>query len=102
MQVEKDEKEKYRTEICNSVLLGGGLTIQQHNKLETDIYKVSFEYALDLVRLRKVFLRNGEAYVHHNELVSIICTAFRSHLSEGLSVIVKKNSMVWVYKDDEV
>ena len=50
-----------------------------------DHYKVPFEEVVDLVRQRKVLVRRGFAYVPHSELVSIIATRVRAHLSKQLS-----------------
>jgi len=50
-----------------------------------DHYKVPFEEVLDLVRQRRVFIRKGYAYVPSSDLVSIISTRMRAHLSKQLS-----------------
>ena len=42
-----------------------------------DFYKVPFTDVLDLVRGRRVFLKQGFAYVPRQELVSIILGIFR-------------------------
>jgi DNA primase large subunit len=48
-------------------------------------YKVPFEEVIDLVRQRRVFLKGGFAYVPASDLVSIVTTRVRSHLSKQLS-----------------
>ncbi|XP_030838847.1 DNA primase large subunit [Strongylocentrotus purpuratus] len=55
----------------------------------TDFFKVPFTEALDLVRGRKVFIQKGYAFVPHSELVSIVITAFRSHLSQSLAITAR-------------
>lgn len=55
-----------------------------------DFYKVPFTDVLDLVRVRKVFLKDGYAYVPHPEIVSIILGIFRSQLSLALSVTARR------------
>ncbi|KAI8787471.1 DNA primase large subunit, partial [Biomphalaria glabrata] len=47
---------------------------------------VPFTEALDLVRNRKVFLRDGYAYVPQEDLVSILLSLFRTQLSHALVV----------------
>ena len=49
-------------------------------------YKVSFLEALDLVSSRRVYVSNGFAYVPHSELVVLILTQYRMHLSKALAV----------------
>ncbi|XP_038057684.1 DNA primase large subunit-like [Patiria miniata] len=66
----------------------------------TDFYKVPFTEALDLVRGRKVYLHRGWAYVPHNDLVSIILSAFRSHLSQALAVTAR--SIPHLEEDDRL
>ncbi|XP_071481246.1 DNA primase large subunit-like [Diadema antillarum] len=55
----------------------------------TDFFKVPFTEALDLVRGRKVFVQKGYAFVPHGDLVSIVLTAFRSHLSHALAITAR-------------
>jgi len=55
-----------------------------------DFYKVPFTDVLDLVRVRKVYLKGGFAYVPHPEIVSIILGIFRSQLSLALSVTARR------------
>lgn len=58
----------------------------------TTYYKVPFTEALDLVRQRKVYLQAGYAYVPSDELVSIVTSMFRAHLSLALAVFLEKKS----------
>eukprot|EP01134_Creolimax_fragrantissima_P001136 CFRG1136T1 len=62
-----------------------GFNLQIEDVRETDYYKLPFKRALELVRSRKVFLRNGVAYVPKHELLSIICASFRQRLSLALT-----------------
>jgi len=55
-----------------------------------DFYKVPFTDVLDLVRVRKVYLKCGFAYVPHPEIVSIVLGIFRSQLSLALSVTARR------------
>lgn len=46
-----------------------------------DFVKVPFLQALELVAHRRVFVRDGVAYVSRNRLMSIIVTRFRAAVS---------------------
>ena len=48
--------------------------------------QVPFTEALDLVRGRKVLLKQGYAFVPQHDLVSILLSVFRSQLSQALTV----------------
>ncbi len=50
----------------------------------TDYFRVPFEEALDLVGRRKVYLEGGYAFVPRKELVHIVVSKFRAHLSHEL------------------
>ncbi|KAK7100935.1 DNA primase large subunit-like [Littorina saxatilis] len=52
-------------------------------------YKVHFTEALDLVRGRRVYLHRGFAYVPQDDLVSILLTVYRIHLSHSLAVTAR-------------
>jgi len=54
-------------------------------------FKVPFEEVVDLVRQRRVFCRAGFAYVPQTDLVSIVATRVRAHLSKQLSL----HARVW-------
>lgn len=45
-----------------------------------------FQDALDLVRSRKVYLLAGNAYIPHQEIVTIVLNDFRTRLSKALAV----------------
>uniref|UniRef100_A0A1I8GSF4 DNA primase large subunit n=1 Tax=Macrostomum lignano TaxID=282301 RepID=A0A1I8GSF4_9PLAT len=49
-------------------------------------YRAHFTEALDLVRSRRVYLRDGFAYVPETGVVSMATTRFRAHLSHQLAV----------------
>jgi len=48
-------------------------------------YKVQFEEAIDLVRTRRVLLKDGFAYVEQKALVTLLEAKFRSHMSKQLA-----------------
>lgn len=52
----------------------------------TNFYKVPFTDVLNLVSYRRVFLHDGHAYVPQNDLISIISTRYREHLSKALAI----------------
>ncbi|ERL85044.1 DNA primase large subunit [Dendroctonus ponderosae] len=63
----------------------------------SDFYKVSFLDVLPLIRSRKVFLKEGYAYIPTADLVVCIQSKFRSKLSEALNQINHKLPLL----DDE-
>lgn len=54
----------------------------------TDYYRVPFTQVLDLVRLRKVYLQDGAAYITSTDIISVLLTLYRSRLSHDLSVSI--------------
>jgi len=52
-----------------------------------DFYKVSFLEVLELVKSRRVFVKNGYAYVNVQDFGTVLLHVFRTHLSKSLSVI---------------
>ncbi|XP_057949616.1 probable DNA primase large subunit [Malania oleifera] len=53
-------------------------------------FKVPFEEVPELVSSRRVFIRKGHAYVAMNQVVSLLVTQFRSHLSKALALTNRK------------
>ncbi|KAM4109440.1 hypothetical protein ACJW30_03G120700 [Castanea mollissima] len=53
-------------------------------------YKVPFEEVPELVAGRRVFIHKGYAYVAMNQVVSLVATQFRSHLSKALILTNRK------------
>ncbi|PON54961.1 DNA primase large subunit/archaeal [Trema orientale] len=53
-------------------------------------YKVPFEEVPELVAGRRVFIHKGNAYIAANQVVSLVATQFRSHLSKALSLTNRK------------
>ncbi|XP_068665301.1 probable DNA primase large subunit isoform X2 [Aristolochia californica] len=53
-------------------------------------FKVPFEEVSELVAGRRVFLLKGYAYVAMNQVVSLVVTQFRSHLSKALVLTNRK------------
>ncbi|XP_062110777.1 probable DNA primase large subunit [Humulus lupulus] len=51
---------------------------------DTIFYKVPFEEVSELVATRRVFIHKGHAYIAANQVVSLVATQFRSHLSKAL------------------
>lgn len=49
-------------------------------------YKVPFTQVLDLVKSRRVLVRDGFAYVPYQDLLSILSSIFRAKLSHALSI----------------
>ncbi|KAL1808824.1 hypothetical protein ACET3Z_025814 [Daucus carota] len=66
-------------------------------------YKVPFEEVPDLVATRKVYIQKGHAYVAMNQVVSLVVTQFRSHLSKALVLTNRKwTSMIREKESDRL
>ncbi|KAK2993297.1 hypothetical protein RJ640_000012 [Escallonia rubra] len=52
--------------------------------------KVPFEEVPELVASRRVYIQKGHAYVAMNQVVSLVVTQFRSHLSKALVLTNRK------------
>ncbi|XP_002739991.1 DNA primase large subunit-like [Saccoglossus kowalevskii] len=78
------EKLKIIKELANSGYNTSVTTVEN-----TDYFKVPFVEALDLVKSRKVYLERGYAYVPRSDLVSIVLSAFRAHLSHSLAITAR-------------
>ncbi|GAB5355302.1 hypothetical protein AAMO2058_000193500 [Amorphochlora amoebiformis] len=52
-------------------------------------YKVNFEEALDLIRSRKVLLKDGFAYVEQKDLVTLLEAKFRVNMSKQLAILAR-------------
>ncbi|KAG7311715.1 hypothetical protein JYU34_002768 [Plutella xylostella] len=58
-----------------------------HSNLESlKFYKVRFYEVLDLVRVRKVYLSGGYAYIPHTDFVSVLSAQYRKHLKQSLAI----------------
>lgn len=80
-QISDEEKKKILLKLIHATPFNG-------NKVDgLEYYKVPFTDALDLVRLRKVYLQAGFAYIPSDEIVSIVTAMFRSHLSLAMAVL---------------
>uniref|UniRef100_A0A669BJM1 DNA primase large subunit n=1 Tax=Oreochromis niloticus TaxID=8128 RepID=A0A669BJM1_ORENI len=64
------------------------------------ILKVPFQDALDLVRLRKVYLKQGYAYIPHQDIVTIVLNDFRTRLSKALALTAR--SLPAVHSDERL
>ncbi|XP_076831502.1 DNA primase large subunit [Brachyhypopomus gauderio] len=82
--ISADEKKLLKDRLINSTYGFSGATIS-----EQDFYKVPFQDALDLVRLRKVFLQAGYAYIPHQDIVTIVLNEFRTTLSKALALTAR-------------
>ncbi|XP_052101328.1 DNA primase large subunit-like [Mytilus californianus] len=54
-----------------------------------EYFKVPFTEVFDLVSKRKVYLEDGYAYVSRDDMISIVITHYRSHLSHSLAVTTR-------------
>lgn len=82
--ISDEEKNTLREELINSSYGFSAPKVEEH-----DFYKVPFQDALDLVRGRKVYLREGLAYIPHQEIVAIVLNDFRTRLSKALAITAR-------------
>ncbi|KAL4640910.1 DNA primase large subunit [Arapaima gigas] len=87
--INAEEKNSLMEKLINSSYAFSGCTVE-----EQDFYKVPFQDALDLVRTRKVFLKDGFAYVPHQDIVTIVLNDFRTTLSKALALTARSLPMV--------
>ncbi|KAG7276964.1 hypothetical protein CRUP_016454 [Coryphaenoides rupestris] len=66
-QVSPEEKKALSEKLINSSYSGSGCKVE-----EQVFYKVPFQDALDLVRMRKVYLKAGYVYIPNQDIVSIL------------------------------
>ncbi|KAK6160422.1 hypothetical protein DH2020_003803 [Rehmannia glutinosa] len=78
-------------------------TGQSGSSADTVYYKVPFEQVPDLVASRRVFILKGYAYVAMNQVVSLLMTQYRSHLSKALVLTNRKwTSMIREQEKDRL
>ncbi len=75
-------------------LVGFAGSSETKSLVTTDVYKVPFIQALQLVSNREVFLKAGFAYVPLSKLVSTIVTRFRTILGRALAEATNQFDMV--------
>ncbi|MEQ2228050.1 DNA primase large subunit [Ilyodon furcidens] len=90
-----EEKNHLKEKLLNSSHGISGVIL-----VEQDIYKVPFQDALDLVRTRKVYLKEGYAYIPHNDIVTIVLNDFRTRLSKALALTAR--SLPAVHSDERL
>ncbi|XP_057776999.1 probable DNA primase large subunit [Salvia miltiorrhiza] len=74
-----------------------------NSSADTIYYKVPFEQVPDLVASRRVFIMKGHAYVAMNQVVSLLMTQYRSHLSKALVLTNRKwTSMIREQEKDRL
>lgn len=79
LKITQEEKDEIREELHSS-------TSKVSNVDLAEFYKVPFQKVADLIRLRKVYLSQGMAYIPNTDLVSLFVSYFRQNLVEGLEV----------------
>ncbi|RDD46235.1 DNA primase large subunit [Trichoplax sp. H2] len=93
--IPENEKMSIRTELIHSNPMQNGAAVESK-----DYYKVPFTEALDLVKLRKIYLKNGQAYVPRDDLVTIVISVFRANLSHALAMASK--ALPFLEEDDRI
>ncbi|GMH02268.1 hypothetical protein Nepgr_004107 [Nepenthes gracilis] len=63
---------------------------QPQTSVDVLFYKVPFEEVPELVAGRRVYIQKGHAYIAMNQVVSLVVTQFRSHLSKALILTNRK------------
>ncbi|KAA0717910.1 DNA primase large subunit [Triplophysa tibetana] len=82
--VSAEEKTILKDKLINSTYGLSGITVEAN-----EFYKVPFQDALDLVRSRKVYLLAGNAFIPHQEIVTIVLNDFRTRLSKALAMTAR-------------
>ncbi|KAF3323647.1 putative DNA primase large subunit [Carex littledalei] len=77
-------------ETLKDKLIQAARSVNSTSNPETVFYKVPFEDVPDLVAGRRVFLLKGFAFVPRNQVVSLVCTIFRSNISKALALTNRK------------
>ena len=78
--IDHDEKESLKDDLIASA--GYGMSTPKFN--EEKFYKVPWTEAVDLVRVRRVLIKGGMAYIPSSELLSLVVGVFRAKLSHNL------------------
>uniref|UniRef100_A0AAQ6IC21 DNA primase large subunit n=1 Tax=Anabas testudineus TaxID=64144 RepID=A0AAQ6IC21_ANATE len=89
------EKKTLLDKLVNSSYAVSGITVE-----DQDFYKVPFQDALDLVRMRKVYLKAGYVYIPHQDIVTIVLNDFRTRLSKALALTAR--SLPAVHSDERL
>uniref|UniRef100_A0A1A8EWW6 DNA primase large subunit n=1 Tax=Nothobranchius korthausae TaxID=1143690 RepID=A0A1A8EWW6_9TELE len=89
------EKKELQEKLVSSTYTVSGITVE-----DQDFYKVPFQDALDLVKTRKVFLKEGYAYIPHQDIVTIVLNDFRTRLSKALALTAR--SLPAVHSDERL
>uniref|UniRef100_A0AAX7U9W9 DNA primase large subunit n=1 Tax=Astatotilapia calliptera TaxID=8154 RepID=A0AAX7U9W9_ASTCA len=93
--ISSEEKTALKDQLINSSFGVSGIKVMEH-----EFYKVPFQDALDLVRLRKVYLKQGYAYIPHQDIVTIVLNDFRTRLSKALALTAR--SLPAVHSDERL
>lgn len=93
--ISAEEKKQLKEKLFNSSYFVSGVKVE-----EQDFYKVPFQDALDLVRTRKVYLKEGYAYIPHDDIVTIVLNDFRTRLSKALALTAR--SLPAVHSDERL
>ncbi|XP_049674247.1 DNA primase large subunit isoform X2 [Accipiter gentilis] len=81
--ISEDLKNELANELCTST---PGMTKVK----EQMFYKVGLVDAVDLFRARRVFIKDGFAYVPHKEIDAIVLNNYRTKLSKALAISLEK------------
>ncbi|XP_053880305.1 DNA primase large subunit isoform X1 [Malaclemys terrapin pileata] len=82
--ISKEVKEKLAVQLLNSTPGLSGAKVE-----ELEFYKVPLQDAMDLFRVRRVYLLNAFAYVPQTDIVAIVLNNFRTKLSKALALTAR-------------
>ncbi|XP_076624731.1 DNA primase large subunit [Colletes latitarsis] len=92
-QITQEEKDKIREELLSSNSKFSNINL-------TEFYTVAFQKVTDLVRLRKVYLAQGMAYIPQESLVSLFVSYFKKQLVDGMEYA--KNCVLNISDDERL
>ncbi|XP_075779788.1 DNA primase large subunit isoform X1 [Pelodiscus sinensis] len=82
--ISEEVKEKLSVQLLNSTPGLSGAKVE-----ELVFYKVPLPDAMDLFRVRRVYLLNGIAYVPHTDIIAIVLNNYRIKLSKALALTAR-------------
>ncbi|XP_039387602.1 DNA primase large subunit isoform X2 [Mauremys reevesii] len=82
--ISKEVKEKLAVQLLNSTPGLSGAKVE-----ELEFYKVPLQEAMDLFRVRRVYLLNAFTYVPQTDIVAIVLNNYRTKLSKALALTAR-------------
>ncbi|XP_067421640.1 DNA primase large subunit isoform X3 [Emydura macquarii macquarii] len=82
--ISREVKEKLAVQLLNSTPGLSGAKVE-----EMEFYKVPLQDAIDLFRVRRVYLQDALTYVPHTEIIAIVLNNYRTKLSKALALTAR-------------